>query len=271
MLVTTIAQLDLSKNDPTAFQKADRLTSYLGGILSHGISDSFIESACWADDIRDFGLDAMTTWHYIDKPYNPEKEVNPDVTGSGNCLWFLHEIMATLQSPTRNNSILETALMMRWLVHIIGDMHQPLHTVSMFSSLFPDGDAGGNLFKIQYNQNITQLHAFWDSGCGQYADDPIRPLEEGTLNYLMNEAEEIMKDYTRDDLESDLEIGKFEEWVSRNYEVAKNKVYKGVEYGQLLNESYIEEGRELVRRQIALAGYRLSDLIQKIYSYTRYI
>lgn len=270
MLVATIAQLDLAHRNPTAFQKADELIKYLSGTLSHSISDSFIESACWADDVRTYGMDAMTTWHYIDKPYNPEQEVNPEVDGAGNCLWFLHEIMTTLKSPTRDLADLETSLMMRWLVHIIGDMHQPLHTVSMFSSLFPNGDQGGNLFLIQYNPNITELHAFWDSGCGEYANDLIRPLDTGSRSYLIDEAEELIKNYSREDLESDLSISDFKEWVNRNYQIAKDKVYKGIEYGQLVDEGYVENGRYLVQRQIALAGYRLADLIEQIYSGREY-
>lgn len=32
----------------------------------------------------------------------------------------------------------------------------------------PDGDEGGNLFNVSYNENITELHALWDSGLGKY-------------------------------------------------------------------------------------------------------
>jgi len=55
---------------------------FLSSSLTHGDSNSFIESACWADDIRDFYMDAMTKWHYIDQPYNYdgllELDTNPE-------------------------------------------------------------------------------------------------------------------------------------------------------------------------------------------------
>lgn len=38
--------------------------------MTHGISDTFVEAACWADDLKDFYMEAMTNWHYIDRPYN---------------------------------------------------------------------------------------------------------------------------------------------------------------------------------------------------------
>lgn len=54
-------------------------------------------------------------------------------------------------------------MLFRFLVHLVGDIHQPLHTVSLWDNQFPKGDQGGNLFAISF-QNISNLHALWDSG-----------------------------------------------------------------------------------------------------------
>jgi hypothetical protein len=55
---------------------------------------------------------------------------------------------------------------MRMAVHIIGDMHQPLHTISMIDDGLLNGDEGGNLIQILVNstQKRSGLHSFWDSG-----------------------------------------------------------------------------------------------------------
>ncbi len=53
---------------------------------------------------------------------------------------------------------------MRYLIHILGDIHQPLHASTLVSKRFPNGDQGGNLFLIKYNQNIDNLHKLFDSG-----------------------------------------------------------------------------------------------------------
>jgi hypothetical protein len=56
-------------------------------------------------------------------------------------------------------------MMMRYLIHVIGDIHQPLHASELFNDgLFVNGDQGGNLFKIKYKDHIDNLHKLWDSG-----------------------------------------------------------------------------------------------------------
>jgi hypothetical protein len=67
---------------------------------------------------------------------------------------------------------------MRLLIHYVGDMHQPLHTVTRYAPDFPNGDMGGNLFNLTARDNITELHAVWDSLIYEYDDDFTQPLNE---------------------------------------------------------------------------------------------
>jgi hypothetical protein len=62
------------------------------------------------------------------------------------------------------NEQFEKSFLLRFLVHVIGDIHQPLHSSSLVNDIFPNGDLGGNLFKINYSQNIDELHKLFDSG-----------------------------------------------------------------------------------------------------------
>lgn len=83
-----------------------------------------------------------------------------------------------IQNPLAERKIkkgLLDSLMMRYLIHLVGDLHQPLHTSTLFSeykfnSKIRKGDVGGNLIPIFYpkNPNLTNLHALWDSGLDQY-------------------------------------------------------------------------------------------------------
>jgi len=63
----------------------------------------------------------------------------------------------------------EKSTALRFLTHIIGDVHQPLHSAALFNDQFPNGDEGGNLFKIVYpaDKNINGLHKFFDSGAAK--------------------------------------------------------------------------------------------------------
>lgn len=59
----------------------------------------------------------------------------------------------------------ERALFARYLVHLVGDIHQPLHSVALFNKTYKKGDMGGNLLKIKLkNGTVENFHSFWDSG-----------------------------------------------------------------------------------------------------------
>lgn len=51
---------------------------------------------------------------------------------------------------------------LRLLIHYLGDIHQPFHAENLYSSTFPDGDKGGNLFTLPSHYASEELHAVWD-------------------------------------------------------------------------------------------------------------
>ena len=58
---------------------------------------------------------------------------------------------------------------MRLLIHIVGDMHQPLHNVNMYNLKYPDGDQGGNKLNIlTLNKIFIKLHFYFDSGAERF-------------------------------------------------------------------------------------------------------
>jgi hypothetical protein len=86
-------------------------------------------------------------------------------------------------SALKNNSkglTAERALFARYLIHMVGDIHQPLHSVALFNHTFPKGDAGGNLLKIKLlNGSVENFHSFWDSGAFRLQNDSynfVRPM-----------------------------------------------------------------------------------------------
>ena len=60
---------------------------------------------------------------------------------------------------------------LRMFIHFVGDIHQPLHATSRFTVEFPDGDRGGNSFKLTKQGEVSELHALWDSAIQHYAND----------------------------------------------------------------------------------------------------
>lgn len=91
--------------------------------------------------------------------------------------------MKVLTNWTKNEindlsrNVFEKSMMLRYLIHVVGDMHQPLHAAELFDDVnFPRGDMGGNLFLIDYSKNISNLHKFMDSGADSIPDDIQRVI-----------------------------------------------------------------------------------------------
>jgi hypothetical protein len=105
----------------------------------------FMQAARWADDIRTQDkAQSRPSWHYINLPFKPEGQPpsvqirDPDPV---NILTALHEnerIVKKESDPERR------AIALAWLFHLVGDIHQPLHTSQLFTVDYPKGDRGGN-------------------------------------------------------------------------------------------------------------------------------
>ncbi len=74
----------------------------------------------------------------------------------------------------------ERALFARYFIHIIGDIHQPLHSAALYNRTFPSGDLGGNLIKVTLEDgSLANFHLFWDYGANLLQNESwafIRPM-----------------------------------------------------------------------------------------------
>lgn len=90
----------------------------------------------------------------------------------------------TVLRANKDGISFERAFMARYLLHVVGDVHQPLHSVLMYNSKHKTGDAGGNFIKItttaSSNSTSTNLHAYMDSmGALQSLSERLaRPLDQ---------------------------------------------------------------------------------------------
>ena len=264
MLVALIAELDLLDSNPAAFKEANLTVAALNGALSHDLSNSFVESACWADDIKFFDLTYMNNAHFIDMPYNTEGLLQTP-NGPEDVLWLISHINQTLLLEKVDTAPLETSYSIRFLIHLLGDMHQPLHCTQLWNSKFPNGDLGGNFFKITYDAAIKQLHALWDSGVGKLENDLNRPLSKEGWEVLHELADEFMSENPRNSFLYELSFKDPADWCLESFEKAVSTAYDGVVQFSTPSEEYLARGWALVKKQIALAGYRLSDLLQTYY------
>ena len=131
-----------------------------------------------------------------------------------NAVWAMNENMAKLKSGTDE----EKAVAVTWLCHLIGDIHQPLHCVALYSDKYPSGDRGGNSIRIRISSSPTNLHSFWDGLLG-------RGTTAGNIGKDVAEIEAVMKDKA-ETIKPDMEAHKTpDSWAREGAELARKAVY----------------------------------------------
>jgi S1/P1 Nuclease len=124
-----------------------------------GPGESLDEAANWPDEMRaapgEFWQKTATPWHYVTLNGTIYDHAPPE----GDALEALNRFSKTLQDP--NASRADKQLALRFIVHLVGDLHQPLHVGKCC-------DRGGNDVKVTWFGKPTNLHAVWDS---QLVDD----------------------------------------------------------------------------------------------------
>src|SRR4051812_20458499 len=146
---------------PAAKAKCDALIAVplaYGGLSNN----TFVTAAVWADDHRTALGNA--TSHYIDLPFSLDgTTTNGFVPPAFDVVQAINQSIAVLQNPA--SSLTNQATHLRYLLHFVGDLQQPLHCVTAMSSSSPNGDAGGNGFTFA-GGSWGNMHALWDDGGG---------------------------------------------------------------------------------------------------------
>lgn len=124
-----------------------------------GYGESLDEAANWPDEMRaatgTFWEKTATPWHYVTLNGVLYDHAPPE----GDALTALDRFTKTLQDPNAIQADRQLAL--RFIVHLVGDLHQPLHVGKCC-------DKGGNDVRVTWFGKPTNLHAVWDS---QLVDD----------------------------------------------------------------------------------------------------
>lgn len=220
---------------------------------------AFLEASTWADDIRkdprfhDDGREDPTPpfpgmrdtarhkdWHFVD--LDAAGEVR-----AGAADRQINRFAAVLADPRAAAAARAYAL--PWLIHLIADIHQPLHVGSR-------DDEGGNRVEIEdpFNprQPFTRLHAWWD-------DLPGPPWLRGRR--LEDAADELLAAHPTPPLQGDAEL-----WREESRRLGRDQAYPGGESGPppTITAEFRARSREIAGRRVAEAGYRLGRLLEQV-------
>lgn len=215
-----------------------------------GPDATIVSISSWADQVRR-QRPASEHWHYIDIPITAARMDLSRDCPKGDCVVAQIEAdEAALHNPATGPLQRREALM--FLVHFIGDMHQPLHSSD-------NKDRGGNDVHVVFNGRSGNLHGAWDSAflARMGKEDDLFPV-------LAKEAEKHYKKWSS---------GTPERWAEECHQKAVKIVYgklprKPAGTGPLaavaLDADYEKAAALLIRRQIEEAGDRLARVLNQI-------
>src|SRR5262245_53487956 len=125
----------------------------------------FMLAPLWADDIRtqDRAFH-QGPWHYINFPFKPDGQPDSVRTKPPDAVNILTALAENETKAKAERNTEERAVALTWLFHLVGDIHQPLQTVQIFTTSHPNGDRGGNEICLRPSPSTKpmDLHRFWD-------------------------------------------------------------------------------------------------------------
>ena len=190
-------------------------------------------------------------WHYIDLPFSPDGTDTEDAP-SINALSQINAIRAVLASSGADDELKSYDLV--WLLHLVGDVHQPLHATQRFIASDPDGDAGGNDVKVCDDGDCKTLHSFWDGLFGSTNDLKAGATRAITVANGLSSAPATAA--------SNLDAS---DWIDESFALAKSSVYKTPVKNGLgtynITDTYRNNAVSKSSKRIALAGARLANIL----------
>jgi hypothetical protein len=197
-------------------------------------------ASTWMDEVRsDSTFDYMVDWHWVTIPPGQtydQTAKNPN----GDIIQTLERIIAELKS--KNLSEAEQAQRIRILIHLVGDIHQPLHVGAR-------DDRGGNDVKVMWFRTESNLHRVWDSDM----------IDDTKLSYT--ELAQSLSVPDKDQLQA-WQKNSVRDWANESQSFQK-EVYD-INNGKLgYRYSYLY--LPIVRQRLLQAGVRLAGILNEIY------
>ena len=204
-------------------------------------NNSLAEVSNWMDDIRsDAAYNHTHDWHWVTIPDGipyEQTQKNP----KGDLVMKLEEIIAALKAGNLPRDKEQENI--KFLAHLVGDLHQPLHVGGK-------DDSGGNNVKLQWFGQPSNLHRVWDSDMIEGKDLSYTEL----AGFVGKPTKEQIKAWQAENIRA---------WTS-GMMVYRPQVYKIPEDGKL-SYRYSYENFDTVQKLLLQGGVRLAGILNQIY------
>lgn len=205
-------------------------------LLASKSSDPYgplVAVASWAD-LQGLQYPEQRKWHFVDIPLSALTYDEKRDCSDGNCIVKkLDEKKWELQFGKNKQT---RAAALKYLVHLIGDLHQPLHCAD-------NGDSAGNRVVVKFLGKVTNLHKVWDSDMIERTGMP-----EGKYVDKLR-AIEVSRGYW------------FADWANDSHMIARKYAY-AIPKDKELGTTYYRSNLPILERQLAIAAEKLAQVLE---------
>jgi len=233
-----IGQIALNHLTPIARERVEALLS----------GDKLPEVTTWADEMRsspeEFWQKKSTKWHYISidkwQEFNPGNYKLPYHDTPADLYAAILKSVTVLQTPS--SSTADKEFYLRFLTHLIGDLHMPLHVGRR-------EDRGGNRIDVTFFGEKTNLHTLWDTKLIESQNLSFREFAE----FIETDDQRLISSY--------LNTG-VKDWIKESYEHAQN-IYDIGDGDFRWNYQY--RYMPVVKTRLLQGGVRLAGVLNQIF------
>ena len=214
-------------------------------------NDNLADVANWADDVRE-DRPKTKPYHFVNLPREAfEVSKDRDYPDDDSVVSAIYMYRSVLRDPDASKKKRKEAL--KFLVHFVGDIHQPLHAG------YGD-DRGGNDLKVRFfdEQNRSKLHAVWDT---KLIARRLRELDTDCAGMAEKIHDGVTKREQHDWQFSTSPL----EWANESYRIVKDQVYS-FEKENKVEAKYYRRNFSTVEERLAQAGVRLATLLNHIFA-----
>jgi hypothetical protein len=209
-------------------------------------NESLALASNWADFIKsDDNYRYLSSWHYIDfdKAYT-QQEMNEFLAKDTDVDAYTKMNFMIAELKKKDLSKENKLLYLHMLIHVIEDVHQPMHTGHK-------DDQGGNGFKLNWNGKPSNMHSIWDTEI----------IESQQLSYT-EYASAI--NHTTAAQRAEWQKAPISEWLFESNQIAE-KLYTDVKPNDNLGYKYIFNNLATVNNQLLKGGVRLAGVLNELF------
>ena len=205
--------------------------------------DDFIHVSTWADSVRPHRRESGP-WHYVNVPiWAPRDDPGTHCPGADCVIGAIERFRKVLADGSASTHDRGEAL--RFVIHLVGDIHQPLHAGDR-------SDRGGNDTKVTRNGRETNLHAIWDGAVLEM----LAPNETGLMARLRTSIATVPLETLAAWSQDPVLV-----WAEEGRNIARDHGYRLPADGTIDTE-YLIAKRELVETALLKAGVRLAAVLE---------